>query len=254
MRVVCEAFWLQKAGIEASEYEDAFAASDTSDEQADTFRCAVADGATETSFAALWAQLLVDGYVSGDMDLASKQRVWKEHISTMELPWYAEEKARSGAFAAIVGLTLKSGPQGKHHAGTWDAWAIGDSCLVQIRGNQIVKSLPLDDWQKFNSSPALLSSQPDANDSIERYLTTGSGEWSAGDLFFLMSDAISCWFLRREAEQADAISLISTIADKDSFSTFVSAQRAVYDSDGRPHMRNDDVTLLRVRPIAPVTA
>ncbi len=55
-----QALHLVKAGNDPSEYEDAFAAD------ADRARFAVADGATEASFAARWARLLVEGFVAAD--------------------------------------------------------------------------------------------------------------------------------------------------------------------------------------------
>src|SRR5436309_5977268 len=51
------AWWAPKAGNAAHEYEDAFAL------EAAALRFAVADGASETSFARQWAELLVDRFV-----------------------------------------------------------------------------------------------------------------------------------------------------------------------------------------------
>src|SRR5438552_14612658 len=100
MHVTCRTFWLQKAECDAAEYEDAFAPGEDTDADTDVFRCAVADGATEASFAAMWAQLLVENYVrTEEHPLAALQNVWQEKTSGLELPWYAEEKLQSGAFA-----------------------------------------------------------------------------------------------------------------------------------------------------------
>lgn len=252
MRVTCQTFWLQKDGLEAEEYEDAFAPKETTDQQLETFRCAVADGATETSFSALWAQLLVDAYVKSETDLTSRQETWKKHVSSLKLSWYAEEKAQSGAFAALVGLTLNSAPPGHRQPGSWEAWAVGDSCLFHVRNDQILKALPLEHWEQFNSSPALLSSYAEQNKAIADKIVTTTGTWNSGDLFYLMSDAISGWFLRRQEEHSDAIKLVSAIHDQDSFVALVSEQRPLVDSTGHHLMRNDDVTLMRVRPVAAV--
>ena len=54
--VYWQAFRLPKRGHSADEYEDAYAANPY------VGRFAVADGASESSFAALWAQLLVNGF------------------------------------------------------------------------------------------------------------------------------------------------------------------------------------------------
>lgn len=248
MLVSCEAFWLQKAGVEPEEFEDAYFPKEPTRTECERFRCAVADGATETSFAALWAQLLVESYVRGELDLAPLQETWGKHVSGLKLPWYAEEKARSGAFAAIVGLSL-SQPQPETDSGTWECRALGDSCLFQTRSDELIKSVPLENWTQFGSSPLLLSSNPDRNKGVIEKITTSSGTWHYGDVFYMMSDAISCWFLRRQEEHKDAVTCIAGITDQDTLAALVSEQRALTDSEGSPLMRNDDVTLLRVRPM-----
>ena len=67
MHVVAEAFWLPKAGNTLEEYEDAFWPRKSIDRSTSMFRCAVADGATETSFSAVWAQTLVRAYCRGHL-------------------------------------------------------------------------------------------------------------------------------------------------------------------------------------------
>src|SRR5215470_1611127 len=100
-------FRLPKAGSSRAEYEDAIAWSRK------RRRFAVADGASASAFARLWARLLVQAYVGGRLqacsiedDLAPVQRRWSELVARKDLPWYAVEQVRRGAFAALVGLTL----------------------------------------------------------------------------------------------------------------------------------------------------
>src|SRR5580693_7202489 len=88
-----EAIWLPKRGNQAEEYEDAFAGD------GETGRFAVADGASETSFAASWARLLVTGYVRtmpesnpGESWLRELQEQWAAEVDAKPLPWYAEIK------------------------------------------------------------------------------------------------------------------------------------------------------------------
>ncbi|MGH7226717.1 MAG: hypothetical protein ACRELF_26170, partial [Gemmataceae bacterium] len=52
------AFHVHKRGNAPDEYEDAFA-GDTA-----KARFAIADGASESSFAAMWAQLLTEGFIT----------------------------------------------------------------------------------------------------------------------------------------------------------------------------------------------
>lgn len=248
MQINWQVFWLQKAGSSKEEYEDAFSPKDLVRQPKEAFRCSVADGATETSFSGLWAQMLADSYVQKGPSLAEMQQAWQNQISGKELAWYAEEKAESGAFAAYVGLTLyrKSGKHGSSRA--WEAKALGDSCLFQIRKGEIIVAMPLESWHQFSSSPALISSNPARNKGIEENLVEASGNWRDGDIFYLMSDAISCWFLRRQEEHGDAIDWMEAISDQTQFESLVSEQREIADEDGRRMMRNDDVTLMRICP------
>src|SRR5947209_8212610 len=108
MRIVSTTLWLPKHGNTNEEYEDAAAPLEPQDTLVDDFRCSVADGATETSFSGLWAKLLVNGFIEG-ADRTKLKHLWADAVSTKTLAWYAEQKAESGAYAALVGLTLKAG-------------------------------------------------------------------------------------------------------------------------------------------------
>src|SRR5438309_355857 len=100
------AFHLPRRGHAPAEYEDAFAADPCSG------RFAVADGASESSFAGRWARLLVEGFVGGAQDpwgadwLVPLRRRWVEEVAPLPLPWYAEAKREQGAFATLLGVAL----------------------------------------------------------------------------------------------------------------------------------------------------
>ncbi len=92
MRVSGKLFWLPKNGNSLEEYEDAaYPCDEHFETEAIEFKCAVADGATETSFAGLWAKLLVEGY-SEKTALAQLRERWNADVRQKDLPWYAEEK------------------------------------------------------------------------------------------------------------------------------------------------------------------
>ena len=101
------AFWVQKRGNTAAEYEDAFASNGGTGGQ---WRWAIADGATEASFSRQWARGLVRAYCRGALrrdsfagDLAVLREEWRRALArrqgTRPLPWYAQQKADLGAFA-----------------------------------------------------------------------------------------------------------------------------------------------------------
>ncbi len=240
--------FLPKEGSAAEEYEDAFWPPEAS-EGAGVNRFAVADGATETSFSGLWARLLVRAYCDGDMDskdrisetLRSLQEQWRDHLNSRQLPWYAQHKLLLGAFAALIGLTIS--PDAANGAsGTWDAVASGDSCLVQVRGEEVVAAFPLDTAAAFNTHPILLSTDPQALVLAMESLKIISGTWQSGDQFFLMSDALAAWFFRELEENAKPWEVLRDLEyDKTKpFGPWVASLRT------NKAIRNDDVTLYRI--------
>lgn len=249
MRIIANTFWQAKAGNSDDEYEDAAWPSRAISGRFTTFRTAVADGATEASFSGLWARLLVKAYKCGYFDkyplpegLVIFQQIWKRSICNKPLPWYAEQKLAYGAFAYLIGLTLHNG---KFESGNWNGIAVGDSCLFQVRDEFLLVSFPLFKSEQFNSSPILLSSIPESNKKLAHSIAVTSGSWQAGDTFYLMSDALACWFLRQlELPEANPLEFLQFINTNDEFARFVQLQRNDI-HNGLPMLKNDDVTLVR---------
>jgi hypothetical protein len=240
VRVDQQAFFLPKAGNSAADYEDAYYKPATSLPKHRTCRFAIADGATETSFSGRWAELLVNAYGEGKIDdrlnagdLEPLRQQWRTEVSGKPLPWYAEEKVRLGAFSSLLGLRLlKDGAQLK-----WFAVASGDSCLFQLRGSRLLSAFPLKRSSDFTSRPALLSSNGGEGAAMRC-----SGRWKERDTFFLMTDALGCWFLRSaEGNGRPWETLLDLHGDAQAFAQLVDELRAT------GQLRNDDVTLLRIR-------
>jgi hypothetical protein len=243
VRVEQQAFCLPKAGNSAEDYEDAFYKPVTTLPRHRAHRFAVADGATETSYSGIWAELLVNAYGEGTIDdrldakdLEPLRRQWKARVGDKPMTWYAEEKARLGAYSSLLGLRLfKDGPLLK-----WFAVAVGDSCVFQLRAGRLVTAFPLKHSADFNSRPALLSSN-----SGEGPLVRCSGRWKERDIFFLMTDALGCWFLRSiEEESRPWETLLDLRAGDTGPQSFA---QLVHELRSTGQLRNDDVTLLRIR-------
>jgi len=227
---------LPKAGSRSEEYEDATAVSRAHG------RFAVADGASDSSFARLWARLLVGGYTSGrlrshrlERDLLPLQARWSREVDPKPKAWYAAEKARRGAFAALVGLSMVED-------GTWSAMAVGDCCVFQVRDDAVVVSFPLERSADFSLTPLLIGSRRERNAGIPQAKQERSGRWETGDVFYLMSDALAALFLREvsERDQPPSRVLSFPIDNRRRFRRWVMTARA----DGR--LRNDDVSLIQV--------
>ena len=257
MRLEAKVFWTPKAGNSPEEYEDAYDAHlpiDDAEWNDEFCRCAVADGATQTSFSRLWAQLLVNAYCEGLLAsnevhtaLEPLQEKWRGQVSTKPLPWFAQEKIRQGAFSTLMGLTFVNEHPSDGLGGQWTALAVGDSCLFQIRQHVLLQRFPLEHSADFNNSPALLSSNPISNRSIEESMYERTGSWETGDLFFLMTDALACWFLRHcEEQEKDPVLLLANIESQAEFLDFIETERKETDDQGRRVLRNDDITLFRI--------
>lgn len=238
MRVTGKTFWLPKKGNSDEEWEDAAYPLNDFDEETDEFRCAVADGATETSFASTWSAILAEGYVHGE-DLEKSRQKWHERVRNKDLAWYAEEKLAKGAYAAVVGLSIKNGESGN----TYSAEAVGDCCVIHTRGNEILNCFPVNNADHFTNFPALICSNPDAFVDADMKKLSHEGNWKDGDRFFLLSDAIACWALRRQGESKNVADILGSINTKNDLVALVEREREVI-LDGKPIMKNDDVTLI----------
>ena len=245
MHVFVQSHCLAKAGNTPDEYEDAFW-PEQAEKVAEAFRVAVADGATETSFSRQWAELLVRAYCANEAMhrdlgwiLPWIQKVWCRRVSAKPLPWYAEAKLQFGAYSSLIGLTIW-GKRLESGTARWKAIAVGDSCLFQVRDNRLIIAWPLRRSDQFNNRPLLISSRPENNAYLAEQIARLSGDWESGDLFYLMTDALACWFLRT-LEQGYVPGEVIPDFGNQTFSDWIADLRA------SKQMRNDDVTLVAVR-------
>lgn len=241
-----DAFSCAKAGNRREEYEDAWAVRGSDSPRA--ARVAVTDGATEASFSALWAALLAETWVrsrAGGAEFPSRlgaaRRLWARKIRGRRLPWYAEEKARRGSYAAFLGVALVP------RTGAFRAVAVGDCNLFVLRGLgpglRLERAFPLQRAEEFGSSPFLLGSIARPDDDPSSHVRTAEGVVPADGMLLLASDALSAWLLRREEAGRAAWEAVSPLGIRDGiyFDALVADAR----DDG---CRNDDMTLVRVVP------
>jgi hypothetical protein len=80
-------------------------------------------------------------------------------------------------------------------------------------------------------------------------LLTGGGVLAADDFLFAATDAMAQWILRTiERDEAKVWDTLTTLAHPDVFARLVEDQRREQNSIKR--MKNDDVTLMRLRMLA----
>lgn len=238
-----QSFILQKSCSDFAECEDAIAIN------AALSRFTVADGATEAFDARSWATLLADAWVE-DKAAAVSIDAFRSHVAEQSLrlhaswqgralSWYAEEKARAGSYAAFVGVQFDMNAK----LPRWQAIALGDCCLIQIRKASIARSFPLTDDEQFTSSPVLVPSLESMRDAALSKMLIDSGTIENGDVFLLLSDAVAAWYLK-QAKQRDAVC--------DEFDAHLAASRhdeltRLFDRERLAHrIKDDDIAVLRI--------
>jgi serine/threonine protein phosphatase PrpC len=237
-----QAFHTHKRGNAPDEYEDACAGD------AVKARFAVADGASESSFVATWAKLLVEGFIAAagrpwrELEwLAPARQQWADDVDGRPLPWYAEEKREQGAYATLLGVAFAKGRTTNDPA-IWRALAVGDSCLFRLRQGKLRKAFPLTRAADFGNQPALLGSRGRSVDTPPQGVRRAGGQWRPGDCFLLMTDALAEWTLRQSEQDQrpmeDIDRLLAESDPQDAFAGWVEERREKHG------LRNDDVTLV----------
>jgi hypothetical protein len=235
-------FSCPKLGNSLEEYEDAWAHRQTRTPVG--IRVAVADGATESSFAKLWAVLLAESYVRSTVigaeffaRLKPARHLWQRKLAGRPLPWFASEKAEQGAFAAFLGVQIDS------HQNHWTALAIGDCCLMHVddvgQRMRVVGTFPLQKSSQFTMSPYLIGSRSNG-DSVNERIQISKGSLRDGDMLLLATDAVAAWLLKQYEEGRPLWKWIyRKLSTPESFAALVAYGR-------KNGLRNDDLTLVRV--------
>ncbi len=235
------------------DYEDASASKCNDQLEIQSVYAAIADGATESAFAADWAKIFVRAYVKEpftnipDLQLRTEQlsKRWQSIVQRRPLPWFAEEKVRMGAFSTLLGVQIVEDSKNANQTGNWSAIVIGDSCLFQVRGNSLIESFPISRPSDFGNAPTLLSSNLSKNKTVWNKVTLKSADWRAGDMFLLLTDALALWFLsQHELNEHPWKILIGFVEDNnpaESFTAWVEKERA------SSKLKNDDVTLVCIK-------
>jgi Protein phosphatase 2C len=226
-----------KRGHDTAECEDRFSSSSR--------RFAVADGASESGYSYVWAQILADSFCRshasrfdpGELSAwlarcRAEWRRWADAAALGDLPWFARETLRTGAFATFIGLAFSQGE--------WHAVACGDACLFVVRDDRLAAAFPLADGDGFDNTPPLVATANNFGGPGNNDLRTATGIAEPGDSFYLMTDALAHWFLAdhdRGEKPWIALDAVRTPRDLD---LFVSASRESL------ALKNDDVTLMSI--------
>lgn len=235
----------------------------------------ISDGASESMFARAWSDTIAwraarRGYYVPETlagpgssfrhlitQLMSHWERWlaeyinKRTVDGRPLRWYEEAKLASGAFATLLAVRLDYGisqraSKGKG-GGFWHAAALGDSCVFQVRGDEVISFFPIESSADFGSAPNLLGSNSNL-DLVCQRTAFFNGPFRRGDDFFLMSDALAAWFLTAVEnahpselkEILDQLREFSRSGDRPTFKSWLSYLIA------SGTLQNDDVTFIHI--------
>jgi hypothetical protein len=223
-----------------------------------TARFIVLDGATGAFDAVRWVDQLVTSFVSADhagprLERAAL-RAWFERMQDQwaaDVPVFdsviEEEKFRKvGSFATFLGfeITGLDGPEP-----VWRAVALGDTVLFHVRASRLITTFPPLRAGEFTSNPAGLHTKRSSLDEMSERLLAASGVLAAGDFLFAATDAMADWMLAAAGrDEANLWPTLAGLAHPDVFARLVEDQRN--EQDGAKRMKNDDVTLMRLRVLA----
>lgn len=244
-----DAFQIPKAGCQLEECEDAF----FWDETQRLF--AIADGATDSAFQRLWAELLVKGFISNPPTFSprsafeewfkgwieTQQLKWNESIDWNKLPWHGLNKARqTGALATFLGIRFSS------QFNRWDITAIGDCNLFIFRQDAtFFRCYPVCESSAFGISPFALSS---INQNYGRQLKevkVAKISYHSGDFIILATDALAAWCLSQIELRENPLKRLLSVTGNDDFSILIDSLRH------KGQIRNDDTSLLIIRSDTP---
>lgn len=227
--------------------EDAFAQNSASG------LFAVADGAGTTLFSNIWADILVQQFVTRpllsddvfEMEwwVRQAQPVYTGRVPPVEkLDWNAQEKARKqGAYTTLATLRVSRVTPQSAEA---ELLVIGDSCVIIGRPSlQEVKSFPLQEASEFDRAPfcvpALLRNLNRNGLNCRRL----SYPLLPDDIVILATDAVSRWIVSGANETMSQWQAFMQVAEQTegSWPIFIRGCRE------RREMVDDDVTALILR-------
>jgi len=240
LKISTREFYVQKYVNEPADYEDAFGHNRNC--------MAIADGATDSVGSGLWARILAQTFIQQPpiptreamlQWLESLAQLWNAEMPWDRVPWYAINKAKRGPISTLLGVTFDwSELHPETATAAFEAVAVGDSCLFQIRQDELITCFPLTRSVDFGTRPPLLSTRVEDNRPVlSSNFRQYKGSCKLGDLFILATDAFSGWFVRRiekgERPWQDLIGLTGP-----QFLVLVEQLRQKH------LMRDDDVTVL----------
>src|SRR5690242_3314348 len=174
---------------------------------------------------------------------AEMQDRWAKDVRDFDSIIEERKFAEVGSFVTLLGFEIYGldGPEPY-----WRAVALGDTVLFHVRAGRLIATFPPLGPEDFGTLPDGVHTSPASLDRKTGRLLSGGGVLEAGDFLFAATDAMAQWILRTvQRGEAKVWDTLTTLAHPDVFAQLVADQRR--EQDGAKRLKNDDVTLMRLR-------
>ncbi|MDC1188615.1 hypothetical protein N8089_02365 [Flavobacteriales bacterium] len=210
---------------------------------------AISDGVSKSFFPKFWAEFLVENFVKSKKIHENKfiqdcQEEWLEKVSEIvkkpNVKWFTSNafQNKKPGLATFVGLEFLKDKRGL----MWQAKSLGDSFLFYVP--QKIKDFEKEIFKLSSKKDLVFDNFPDFFSSVGnkykgKVKSTVLRKLEPGT-FYLMTDALSEWFIN---EKKDAIDEIGKWKNQDDFEEFIKRERR------SAKLGNDDSAILIINLI-----
>lgn len=239
------AFSLPKIGEAESTNQDRF------DRSLDGCLIALSDGAGSSLYPGQWAEILVKSFCHGAANpiatirqseqewIKPAQEQWRQYyLEKLKSPkrkwWEGGSQLKACGFATFLGLSLSSNIE----KGQWQAVAVGDSCLFKLeKKTDNLFVFPIKTAQSFKRTTQCFASLPEYSSFPPQF---AEGDYEAGDIFLLATDALSHWLLSDYEHQGEDWKKWFELKSLPDFTSGVAQLRQ------QKRLDNDDTTMVAI--------
>lgn len=214
---------------------------------------AIADGATQSFYSSIWAELLVNHFCANpEIDPNN----WKEWLKPIQEQWLQKirsqiQKAKTdnnpvwidnhnrlnrfdSATSTFIGLQFIDNQA--------ELTIVGDSCLFIFQGDKLCETYLFEKSTEFTNRPKYFASYSKNNDYPPDCLDIELGyKKSLENLYFIFAtDALAKYIFQNIEKQINIFSDLLDISSPQKFEDFVASAR----QNKKTKMDNDDVTLM----------
>jgi len=214
---------------------------------------AIADGASQSFYPNIWAELLVNKFCQNP---EINQQNWQTWLVPIQNKWLLEVEQRvtkAETEKRPVWVTNKNRLNFRE-AGTSTfiglqflddqvkVSIVGDSCLFILKGNELKQTYLLKSSKDFNDRPAYFASYPKNNQCVPSFFDIPLDSKKSQDCFhfILATDALSEYIFNCREQEKNIFNTLLKISSQEQFENFVAEVR----NADHIRMKNDDVTLI----------